>query len=227
MGEVLGSLLPHAFGISLSPIPIMGFLLMLTSTGGRAKAWSFIAGAYICLFGLAVITSMVASAPEDIDENNSDASNSAAWIRIGLGLLLFFFAYRQWKKLPGEGEVAEVPGWMKAIDKMSAVQAFGMGALLMGPKPKNLIIIIGASLNVAEAGLRTSTQWITNAIFILLALWILILLALMPLLLGHRGDKLLTQVSTVLGRYNGVVMLVIFMAIGVVFLGNGISALFD
>gem|GEM_PF-3317707 len=30
MGAVLGSLLPHAPGIAMSPNPIMGFVIMLT-----------------------------------------------------------------------------------------------------------------------------------------------------------------------------------------------------
>ena len=55
--------------------------------------------------------------------------------------------------MPMEGEATEIPGWIKVIDEMWPVQAFGMGALLMGPKPKNPIILIAASLTVAESGL--------------------------------------------------------------------------
>jgi len=64
-------------------------------------------------------------------------------------------------------------------------------------------------------------------LLILLSLSILILLALTPLVLGTRGDKILANVNAFFGRYNVVVMMMIFLLIGAVFIGNGITGLFD
>jgi hypothetical protein len=44
LASLIGDLLGPALGIALSPVAVVGLILMLVSAGGMAKAWAFLLG---------------------------------------------------------------------------------------------------------------------------------------------------------------------------------------
>ncbi len=58
MGQAIGSSLPLAVGVALSPVPIIAVVLMLTSRRARSNGQAFVIG---WLIGLAVVGAIVLS----------------------------------------------------------------------------------------------------------------------------------------------------------------------
>ena len=59
-------------------------------------------------------------------------------------MLLLLVAARQWKGRPRGDTEPEMPKWMHALDSITPIKAVGLGALLSGLNPKNLLLVVGA-----------------------------------------------------------------------------------
>ena len=71
---------------------------------------------------------------------SSGPSKTVSAIKLALGLLLLFAAWRQFKKRPAHGEEAPMPKWMKSLDGFTPARSLAIGALLSGVNPKNLVL---------------------------------------------------------------------------------------
>jgi hypothetical protein len=92
---------------------------------------------------------LLASGSDDADS----ASSTVHWIKVLIGVLFLVTALPQWRKRPRAGFGPEMPKWMAAIDRFTAVRSLGLGALLSGVNPKNLALTFSASATIAQAGL--------------------------------------------------------------------------
>ena len=68
VGEAIGQVLSFGVGVALSPIPIIGVVLMLGTPRARANGPAFIAG---WIFGLAVVGTIVLLAASGAGASNS------------------------------------------------------------------------------------------------------------------------------------------------------------
>jgi Sap, sulfolipid-1-addressing protein len=80
-------------GVAISPIPIVAVILMFFSAKAKVNGPSFLAGWVVGLIVVGVIVLAIAGAG-DVD-SDEDASNVAALIKLGIGLLLILLAVRQ------------------------------------------------------------------------------------------------------------------------------------
>ncbi len=166
MGQAIGQLLPLAIGVALSPVAIMVVIAMLFSQRAMPNGPVYLAGWLAAVGGAAG----VALAVSDVASVGSEeaATNAASWAKLGLGVLLLAGASRQWHRRPSPGEQAQAPKWMAGIDGFTPAKSFGL-ALLLGLKPKNLILSIAAGTTIAQAGLPGGEQLAALAAFIALA----------------------------------------------------------
>jgi hypothetical protein len=63
MGQAIGQLLPGAIGVALSPVPIIGVILMLSTQRARVTGPAFAAGWVIGIVAVSVIVLLVAGRP--------------------------------------------------------------------------------------------------------------------------------------------------------------------
>lgn len=136
MGSVIGGLLPLAVGVAVSPIPIIAAILMILSKNAGGAAKGFAVG---WVAGILVVTGVMTLLAGTLGGSDSEPSTGASIVKIILGVALVVLAVIQWQ----ERSQTEVPGWMKAIDTLTPVKALGLGALLSGVNPKNLLLCIG------------------------------------------------------------------------------------
>jgi hypothetical protein len=61
-----------------------------------------------------------------------------AAIKLVIGLLLLFLAFRLWRERPSAGGATKTPGWMTTLDSFGPTKSFGLGTLFGGIKPKKL-----------------------------------------------------------------------------------------
>jgi hypothetical protein len=223
MNVVIGEILPLALGIAVSPIPIIAAILMLLSPKAKGTSVGFLLGWVVGIVVAVTVFTLLASVlPE-----NDDASNpTAGWIKIGLGVLLLLMAVKQWRGRPTGDQQPELPGWMKAIDTMTAAKGTGLGFLLSAVNPKNLLMAAGAGVIIGgtAAGLDTGEEAVAIAVFTVIAAASVAVPVVGYLVASERMSGPLESMHQWLVKENAVVMAVLLLVIGVAMVGKGIGS---
>ena len=146
-------------------------------------------------------------------------------VKLLLGLLFFFLAYREWQKRPKPGEEPEMPKWVESIDSFTPLVAVGIAVLMGGLSPKNLSLTLAAALTIAEADLKVAQTVIGLGTFILLASLTVAVPVLYDLLAGDRAEETLKDWRAWLSANSATVMFILFLVFGMVLLGKGIGGL--
>ena len=222
MGDVIGAVLPLALGIAVSPIPIIAAILMLLSPHARTTGLGFLGGWVTGIVATVVIFTLVSTL---IPASDPDASKPIAGvIKIVLGALLLLLALRQWRNRPAVGETAALPKWMSAIDSMTPTRALAIGFLLSAVNPKNLLMAVGAGVDIGGGGLDVGEAAIVIVIFVLLASASVAVPVVGYLVAAERVKAPLESMRAWLGQNNAVVMSILLLVIGVVVIGKGIGS---
>jgi threonine/homoserine/homoserine lactone efflux protein len=223
MGQAIGSTLPLAVGVALSPVPIIAVVLMLTSRRARSNGPAFVIG---WLIGLAVIGAIVLSVagPAGASKSGSPAT-WVSWVKIVLGAGLLLVAVRQFRGRPKDSDEAALPKWMASIDSMKPLPVLGLAALLGGVNPKNLLLAVSAGASIAQTGISGADQAIAYAVFALIGTIGVGTPVVIYFALGERSESMLAKLKDWMGRHNAVIMAVLCLIIGVKLIGDAIGAL--
>jgi threonine/homoserine/homoserine lactone efflux protein len=222
LSQAMSSLLPSAVGVALSPIPIVAVILMLGTARARITGPMFAIGWIVGLTAVSVVVLVVFGGADDPNSTSADTTN---WLQVGLGLLFFGMALRQWRKRPKHGEHAEMPKWMQSIDRFTGVRALVLGVGLSAINPKNLALTLAASSAIAQAGMSTGDDVIAVAIFVIISSVTVVGAVLLYLLGGDRAAKPLASMQEFMAQHNSVIMMVILLVLGAKLIGNGWAGL--
>jgi peptidoglycan/LPS O-acetylase OafA/YrhL len=133
ISDAIGQVLSFAVAAGLSPIPIVGVVLMLGSPRGRSNGLAFVAGWVVSILVLGgVVLAVAGGAGAD------DSVQGPAYLKLALGVLLLFIALRQWRGRPKEREQPEPPKWMAAIATLGVGVPVAM-YFVMGERSKDLL----------------------------------------------------------------------------------------
>ena len=223
MGQAIGDLLPSAIGVALSPVPIIAVILMLGTPKARSNGPAFAIGWVIGLVAVSVIVLLLAS---DADDTDSGASTAVDWIKLLIGVLFLLMAIKQWQGRPKEGQQAEMPKWMDAIDGFTAPKSVGLGILLSGVNPKNLALTLAAAASIAQAGLSGGESAIAVAVFVIIGS-LTVAGPVLYYLLVPSSAGLLGEIKQFMSAHNAVIMFVLLLVLGGKLLGSGIAGLTD
>ena len=223
MGHAIGGSLPLAVGIALSPVPIIAVVLMLTSHRAKVNGPAFVLG---WLAGLGIVGAIVlaVAGPGGASAHGAPAT-WVSWLKIVLGALLLLVAVRQFRGRPHDGEEPQMPTWMATIDKTTPVTAAGLGALLSGANPKNLLLAVGGAATIAGTGISAGQQAIAYLVFGLIATLGVGAPVAIYFVMGARSQKLLTGLKDWMSAHNAVIMAVLCLIIGVKLIGDAIAGL--
>ncbi len=222
MSESIGEVLPFAVGIAISPLAIIGLVLILFSDRARINGMVFAVGWVVALVATAVIVLVVS---RSFDIRSSGSSSGRAWLHIGLGVLFLLLAARQIRRIESDDASSEgLPKWMLRIEDTKPLAALALGFALAALNPKNLILAIGASVQVAHASLTTAADIVSIAVFIVVSS-VTIFIPVVWVLVGRdSASHVLGVVKSWFVEHNNAVMIVLFLVLGVLFVGKGISA---
>jgi len=223
MGNAIGTILPQAIGVAISPVPIIAVILMLFSQRARSNGPAFLVGWVLALAVVGSIVLLLASLGKI--SAGGTPSTLAYVLKLLLGLLFLFLAVRQWRSRPKEGEEPKMPRWMETIDTFTAGKAFGLGVLLAGVNPKNLALTLAAALSIAQAGLSGAGPWIALAVFVILGSLTVAVPVLYYLFSGQSAEKMLNTWKAWLVANNATVMFILFLVLGVALVGQGLGGL--
>jgi len=223
MGQTIGDVLPLAVGVAISPIPVIGVILMLLSGRARANSLAFLFGWIAGIVATCAFFVWLAGT-QDLSTGGQPSTLSSS-IKLILGLLLLLAGVKQWQGRPETGAEAKMPGWMKRIDSLTPAAALGLGVLLSAVNPKNLLLIVGAAVTIAQASLSTTDDAITIAVFTVVGASMVALPTLTYLIMGERAQPSLDRAKSWLSVNNTAVMAVLFLVFGFTLLGNGLGGL--
>ncbi|MEU4416652.1 GAP family protein [Nocardia salmonicida] len=218
MGSVIGGLLPLAVGVAVSPIPIIAAILMILSKNAGGAAKGFAVG---WVAGILLVTGVMTMLAGTLGGTDSEPSTGASIVKIILGVALVVLAVIQWQ----ERSQTEVPGWMKAIDTLTPVKALGLGALLSGVNPKNLLLCVSAGVAIGAGGLSAGGDLVAIVVFTLLASVTVLAVVLGYMVAADRLRPMLDSLREWLQLNNHAVMAIVLLIMGAVVVGKGIGGL--
>lgn len=221
MGTAIGDVLPLALGVAISPIPIIAAILMLLTPKAGSTATSFAVG---WVLGIAVGYTVFVAIASAVDLGTGDGGNATtATIKIVLGVALLGLAVKQWRGRPRPGEEPTMPGWLAAIDKVTPGKALGLGFALSAVNPKNLLMIIGAAVAVAQLDASGGTIVVTGIVFTVLAASTVAVPVIAYFAARERATAWLQDLKSWLTANNAAVMATLLLVIGVVMIGKGLG----
>ncbi|HEX6424953.1 MAG TPA: GAP family protein [Acidimicrobiales bacterium] len=223
MSQGISEILTFAVGVAISPVPIIAVILMLFSARAKVNGPMFLLG---WAAALAVVSFAVYFAADAGDPaTSSGASDAISWGQVVLGALLVVLALRTWRKRPAPGEQPDMPKWMGGIDGLAPGKALGLGLLLAGPNPKNLLLTVGAATSLSQLGLDPTDAVVSLIVFVVVGSLTIGLPVLYYLVGGDRAHATLDDLKAWLTLHNDAVMTVLFLVFGVKLIATAIPPL--
>lgn len=223
MGAAIGQILPFAVAVAISPMPIIGVVLMLATPRARSNGPAFLIGWIAGLAILGTVVLLVSSGASASDDGQPE--DWVSILKLVLGVLLLLVAVRQWRGRPRGDEQPQLPKWMRAIDTFTAPKALAMGALLAALNPKNALLTIAAGATIAGTGISAAEQAGALAVFIVIATVGVAAPVVVYFALGSRSAEVLEEMKNWMSANNAAIMAVLLLVIGAKLIGDGISGL--
>ena len=145
--------------ITLEPITLVAFILLLGAEKGIRKGLAFILGWMACLAAVIAIIVLVTGGKPP--EPHTAPSTAALVVKALLGVLLIGVGLRTRRHMP---RLRKQPAWMRRLDHLSLWTAAGLGIFL---QPWTLVA--AAAATVVQAKLSTAGDWLALVLFCLLA----------------------------------------------------------
>ena len=223
MGQGISEILTFAVGVAISPVPIIAVTLMLFSQRARVNGPVFLLGWVVAL---AIVSGVVYALADQGDAaTDSTTSDAIAWGKIVFGVLFLLLAVRNWRHRPAPGVQPEMPKWMAGIDALKPGKALGLGLLLAGVNPKNLMLAAAAGAGLAQLGLSTGDAVGSLIVFVAIGSLTIAGPVVYYLVGGEQAKARLDEMKDWLAVHNDAVMAVLFLVFGVNLIAKGLPPL--
>jgi Sap, sulfolipid-1-addressing protein len=223
VGQGISEVLTFAIGVAISPVPIIAVILMLFSRRAKVNGPVFLLGWIVALVIVNVV--VYALAHDGNVATSSIASDSVSWGKIALGVLLLALARRNWRERPAPGAEPDMPKWMTTVDGLAPAKAFGLGIVLAGVNPKNLVLTAGAAAGLAQLGLSTTDAVVAIAVFVALGSVTIVVPVVYALVGGDHARVALDSAKAWLTAHNAAVLAALFLVFGIDLIAKGLPPL--
>jgi hypothetical protein len=198
--------------ITLEPITLVAFILLLAAKGGIWKGLAFILGWLACL--VAVVAAVVLATGGDPPRQHTAPSTAVLVIKALLGVLLIWIGIRRRRR---RGLPRKPPTWMRWLDRMSPWAAVGFGAFM---QPWSLVAIGAAT--VVQAKLSTAADWLALVVFCLLATSTFLVMELYAALAPEAAQVRLGRIRTWIDTHTDQAIIIGSLALGSLLLADSI-----
>ena len=148
--------------ITLEPIPLTAFILVLSSKGGVRKGAAFIFGWLLSLAIVIAFTVLVTGNNPPKPSTAPSLAALAAKLAIGVGLTVI--AIRQYRKLGQPKPPKKPPRWQTGIDNMTPWYAIGLG-----PLTQPWALVAAGVTVIVEAKVSSWESYLALALFCVIA----------------------------------------------------------
>jgi threonine/homoserine/homoserine lactone efflux protein len=201
--------------ITLEPIPLTAFILVLASKGGVRKGAGFIFG---WLVSLAIVVAGTVLVTGNKPPKPSTAPSLAALaVKTAIGAVLVLIAVRQWRKMGKPKKPKKTPKWQTGIDNMSPWYAMGLGPLT---QPWGLVAAGVAT--IVEAKLSSWESYIALALFCLVSTAVYIAMELYAGFRPEKSQAFLASTRTWIDTHTDQVIIVVSLVLGLWLVGKSL-----
>jgi hypothetical protein len=198
--------------ITLEPVTLVAFILILGAQQGVRKGLAFILGWLACL--LAVIAAVILVTGGKPPAPNTAPSTAALVVKAILGGVLIWVGLRQRSRM---GRPRKQPAWMARLDHLSLWAAAGLGIFL---QPWTLVAAGAAT--VVQSKLSTAGDWLTLVLFCLLATSSFLVMELYAAFAPAAAEARLEQIRNWIDTHQDQAIVVGGLVVGAWLLGNSI-----
>ncbi len=209
------SLVLIGLAITLEPIPLTTFILVLASKGGVRKGAAFIFG---WLLSLAIVIACTVLLTQNKPPKPSTAPSLAALaakLAIGAGLLVI--AIRYYRKLGKPKPPKKPPKWQTHIDNMTPWFAIGLGPLT---QPWGLVAA-GVSV-IVEAKLSSWESYLALVVFSVIATSAILAMEIYAGFRPQPAQEFLTRMRHWIDTHTDQVIIIVSLVLGFWLVANSI-----
>ncbi|RMI14288.1 GAP family protein [Cellulomonas triticagri] len=237
MGALIGSLVPLALGIVMSPLAIMALVAVLLSPRARTNGVAFLVGWALGLV-LVLVLSLVLLQFLELHQQREPP----LWVpvvRLVLGLSLVVWAVRVYQHgrqrvremaaatSPREVAAAapQLPGWLQRVSTFDPARtlALGVGIFVLNPVDASCAFL--AAMDVQLAGLGTATSVAVLVVFSAVGVAPIAVPVAATLVLGERADPFLSRTRVWIAGHTSVLNAALLLVIGVLQVQKAVDAL--
>jgi hypothetical protein len=217
---VVLNLMLIGLAITLDPLPLSAFFVVLPSKRGVRKGAAFIFG---WLVSLAIVVSVTVIATGNNPPRPQTAPSLASLaVKVAIGSVLVFIGLRQRRRMKQPKKPKKPPKWQATVDNMSPWYAMGLAPLL---QPWGLIAAGAAT--VVQAKVSSFESALALFLFCVLATASYLLLECYAGFRPEKSDALLTAVRTWIGGHTDQVIIIGSLALGFWLIGNSLFLIFE
>ena len=222
LADAIGGMLPAIMAIALTPIQLVGIVIVLGGPRGRAAGPAFLMG---WLAALAIVTVAAVLLIEKLGEGGRAGTPLVHWLQIAVGVVALSMALRLWWTRPQDDAEPATPKWLASLGQAGPMRAFAVGASMVAANPKILALVLAAMTSLAYLTLSFRQVTAVTIIFVLLASSPVIALVVAHAVGGPGTASRIEGIKRFMIRNNSVILMVVFAMLGMSVLGNGVSGL--
>ena len=201
--------------ITLEPIPLTAFLLILIAKGGTRKGAAFIFGWLLSLAAVVTITLLVTD--NRPPKPNTAPSLGALAVKMAIGVALVLIAVRQRRRMGKPRPPKKPPKWQTGLDNMSPWFAMGLAPLT---QPWGLVAT-GVAV-ITEAKLTSWESYVALFLFCVVSTAVYIALELYAGFRPEQSQAFLGQVRTWIDGHKDQMIIVVSLVLGLWLVGKSI-----
>ncbi len=209
--DLVGTMVPLALVVGLSPLPIMPVVLLLMTPRARANSAAFLAAWVVCLTALVVLAALLAGGTDPAAPSNEEVG----WVSLVTGVIFLVMAAWKWLHRPAPGQPKESPGWLATLDDYTAGQSARLGVLLAGANPKVVVMALAAGAEIAVLVQGSGARVLAGALFVLVGSIGVGTPVVVHRLLGARATPWLERAKSWLERNSTALSVAVLLVLGV------------
>ncbi len=201
--------------ITLEPIPLTAFILVLASANGVRKGAGFIFG-WLASLAVVIAATILVTGNKPPKPNTAPSLASLA-VKILIGAVLVFIAVRRWRRMGQPKPPKKTPKWQTGIDNMSPWFAMGLGPLT---QPWGLVAAGVAT--IVEANLSTWQNDVAVILFCLIATSTYLAMEIYAAFKPDPTQAFLARTRTWIDTHTDQVIVIVSLVLGFWLIGNSL-----
>lgn len=200
-------LLLIGIAITLEPIPLTAFILLLASRNGTRKGAAFIFG---WLLSLAVVIAATILVTGNKPPKPSTAPSIAALAaKVLIGVVLVIIAARQWRRMGQPKKPKKTPKWQTGIDNMSP-----WFAMSLGPLTQPWGLVAAGVATIVEAKLSSWQSYLALVMFCIVATAAYLAMEIHAGFRPAQSQAFLTRLRNWIDTHTDQVIIVVSLVLG-------------
>lgn len=225
MIPMLSFLIPVALAVAASPVAVYGVTRMtLAGESGKvpAPAWGFLAGWFVGVLGVVVVSGVVVSLVTS-PLRGTAYGVVGGLLFLALGALAWVVALRRWRARPLPGQPARWPEWAQGAGESDAARASGLGFALAALELKNLVLGVAAGTFLGLARASFGANVLAVLLVAVLSAAAILVVTIGHLVAGDRFTPPLERLAAGLELNLGGIEPVALLVVGGLLVGLGIG----